>query len=154
MNIYVFKKFYLFIFREGKGGRKRGRETSMWERNIDWLSLTCAPTGDRTYNPGLCPDRELNRQPFALWGDAQQTEPHWSGWKEIVFTDFVFLTWFPPVLLGKERNMFECKVCPASSSMCVTLSTLIEQRAEIVNRNLYNGTRKHSWFHGWKQSGH
>ena len=25
--------------REGKGGRKRGRETLMFERNIDWLPL-------------------------------------------------------------------------------------------------------------------
>ena len=28
-NQYIFKRFYLFTFRERKGGRKRGRETSM-----------------------------------------------------------------------------------------------------------------------------
>ena len=28
-NLLFLKKIYLFIFREGKGGRKRGRETSM-----------------------------------------------------------------------------------------------------------------------------
>ena len=26
---FIYKRFYLFIFREGKGERKRGRETSM-----------------------------------------------------------------------------------------------------------------------------
>ena len=33
------KEFYLFIYGEGKGGRKKGRETSKCERNIDWLPL-------------------------------------------------------------------------------------------------------------------
>ena len=28
-KVWNLKRFYLFIFREGKGGRKRGRETSM-----------------------------------------------------------------------------------------------------------------------------
>ena len=36
-----FKRCYLFIFEEGEGGRKRGRET-----------LAC--------NPDMCPDWELN----------------------------------------------------------------------------------------------
>ena len=31
-------------FIEGKGGRKRGRETSVWKRNTDWLPL--AQAGD------------------------------------------------------------------------------------------------------------
>ena len=35
LKIYPFFKKVLFIFREGKGGRKRGRETSMCERHID-----------------------------------------------------------------------------------------------------------------------
>ena len=33
------KTFYLFIFREGKGGRKWGKETSMCKTNINWLPL-------------------------------------------------------------------------------------------------------------------
>ena len=37
-----FKRFYLFIFREGEG-RKRGRETPMCERNIDQLPLAPGP---------------------------------------------------------------------------------------------------------------
>ena len=30
----------------------------MWERNIDWLLLVRALTGDQTHNPGMCPDRD------------------------------------------------------------------------------------------------
>ena len=29
-------------------------------------------------NLGMCPDLELNPQPFSLWDDAL-TEPHWPG---------------------------------------------------------------------------
>ena len=43
-----------FIFREGKGGRKR-------DRNIDWLPSLRTPTGDQTCSPGMCPDEELDR---------------------------------------------------------------------------------------------
>ena len=46
----LLKRFYLFIFREGKGGRKRGRETSMWEiTSITCLSHNAHP---HTPNPG------------------------------------------------------------------------------------------------------
>ena len=59
INIYlIFKRFYLCIFREGKGGRKRGRETSMrgclsctpyWGT---WpATQACALTGNWTNNP-------------------------------------------------------------------------------------------------------
>ena len=30
-------------------------------------------------SPGMCPDWELNRQPFTLWDNSRPTEPHWSG---------------------------------------------------------------------------
>ena len=36
----------MLIKREGKGGRERGREPSMGERNINWLPLAHAPTVD------------------------------------------------------------------------------------------------------------
>ena len=39
--MYFKKRYYLFIFREGKGGRKRGRETSM----CGWLPLACPALG-------------------------------------------------------------------------------------------------------------
>ena len=52
--------------REGE----RGRETSMAERNMDWLPLIWTPTWDRTWNLGMCPDWELNPWPFGLRDDA------------------------------------------------------------------------------------
>ena len=40
----------LFIFREGKEERKRGRETPMCERNVD-----CLPLSDPSWGPGPKP---------------------------------------------------------------------------------------------------
>ena len=34
------------------------------------------PTGDLAHNLGMCPDWELNWQPFGLQGGTQSTEPH------------------------------------------------------------------------------
>ena len=55
------KRFYLFIFREGKGERKRGRETSMcgcFSRTPPlgtWPAIqACALTGNRTGDPLVC----------------------------------------------------------------------------------------------------
>ena len=52
--VRFFKRFYLFIFREGKGGRKRRRETSMCGYPSHALtgdlpaSRACALSGNRT----------------------------------------------------------------------------------------------------------
>ena len=47
-------------FRErGKEG-ERGRETSMLEKNMDWLPLIRALTQDQTLNLGMCPDQKLS----------------------------------------------------------------------------------------------
>ena len=37
------------------------------------------PTGDLACNPGMCPDWELNQQPFGLQAGTQSTEPHHQG---------------------------------------------------------------------------
>ena len=86
-NVFLYlKKYFVCQFLErGKGGRKRGRETWMWERNIHWLPLAHALTGDWAHNPGLCPDWESNQRPFALWDDAQPTQPHQAGPVQIYF---------------------------------------------------------------------
>ena len=42
----------LFILRGGKGGRKRGRETPVWERNIGSIA-SCMCLNDRRLNPKL-----------------------------------------------------------------------------------------------------
>ena len=36
-------------------------------------------TGDLAHNPGMCPDWELNWQPFSLQARAQSTELHQPG---------------------------------------------------------------------------
>ena len=41
-------------------------------------SLT-PPTGDLIRNPGMCPDWELNQQPFGSQVGTQCTEPHQPG---------------------------------------------------------------------------
>ena len=43
------------------------------------------PTGDLAHNPGMCPDWELNRGPFALQAGTQYSEPHQPGLKYIFF---------------------------------------------------------------------
>ena len=66
--------FLRFIFireRERCGGRETEKH--------DWLHSAHAPTGDRARNPGMCPDRESNQQPFGYWTMLQPTEPHWPG---------------------------------------------------------------------------
>ena len=65
------KRFYLFIFRVGE---ERQRNTNAQEHRL--VASPMPPTGHLAHNPGMCPDQELNPQPFALW---QPTEPHWSG---------------------------------------------------------------------------
>ena len=69
----LIKRFYLFIFREGKGGRKRVRETSMCG------CLSSYSTGVLACNPGMCPDWESNWWPFGSQASAQSTEPHQPG---------------------------------------------------------------------------
>ena len=66
---FLKKRFYLFIFRErGKGGRKRGRETSMCG------CLSCAPLLETWPATQACAlDWESNWRPFALQARTQST---------------------------------------------------------------------------------
>ena len=52
------------FFKGEKGGRERE------ERNIVYLPLICAPTGDQTRNLGTRPDQESKLQPFGLQDNA------------------------------------------------------------------------------------
>ena len=77
--------FSLFIFRErGKEGERKGEKH--W--CVREMSIGCfldAPAGHLARNPGMCPDWASNQWPFALWDDAQPTEPHQSGQERIAF---------------------------------------------------------------------
>ena len=72
-DIY-FLIFYFFIFRQ------RGREGERDEEKHQCVvAFGAPPTGGLAYNPGMCPDWELNWQPFASRSSAQSTEPHQPG---------------------------------------------------------------------------
>ena len=79
--IFFFLRLYLFIFREGKGGRERGREisvcsclsrTSYWcvRGNLWPATQACAQTGNGTRNP--CPGLSLLSHflPLSLLGTS------------------------------------------------------------------------------------
>ena len=73
-NKKMFKKKILFIFyTEEKGGRKRGRDTSMCGFS------RVPPIGNLSHNPGMYPDWESNQWPFGLQAGTQSTEPHQRG---------------------------------------------------------------------------
>ena len=61
-----FKRFYLFIFRERKGGRKRGRETSMCG------CLSCTPH----WGPGSQPKHVPQLATLWFTAGSQSTELH------------------------------------------------------------------------------
>ena len=121
----IFFFFYSFL-REGKGGRKGGRETSTWERNIDRLPPVHAPTrdwnpGDWAHNPGMCPDWELNPRLFGLQDNAQPTEPHQPG----LFLEFYFSI-YPsriPDSFGFSSYyiswLYFLALCPWSPHLCI-----------------------------------
>ena len=67
VTIFNFSFYILFIYfyREGAGGRKRGRETSIV------VASHVPPAGDLGYNPAMCPDRESNTA--TLWFAGQHS---------------------------------------------------------------------------------
>ena len=97
---YFLKDFiYLFSGRgEGKEKEKekeKERNNDVWEKH--WLVVSCSlPTGDLALNPGMCPDRESNRQPFSLQGGTQSTEPYQPGLNIL----YIFYLWIFSVMLG------------------------------------------------------
>ena len=61
--------FYLFIFRERKGGREG-------EKHQCVVASQGSPTGDLAHNLGMCPDWGSDWQPFDLQSSTQSIEPH------------------------------------------------------------------------------
>ena len=88
------KDFYLFIFRKGKGGRKRGRE--LYNTSLCGC-LSHAPTGDLASNPSMCPDWESNWQPFGLQSYTSQG-----------YILINFYHWFVLFLTSKALIYLEC----------------------------------------------
>ena len=75
--LVIYYYYYYFIF---KAFLERGREG---EREGGKHQCVVAsrkpPTGDLTYNPGMCPGWELNQRLFASQSGVQSTEPHQAG---------------------------------------------------------------------------
>ena len=71
---YIFKIFYLFIFRgRGREGEREG------EKHQCVVVSHMPPTGDLACNPHMCPDWESNQWPSGLQAGIQSTEPHHPG---------------------------------------------------------------------------
>ena len=86
MYFSFFKRIYLFIFRErGKQGESEG------EKHQCVVAFHMPPTRDLACNPGMCPDWELNRQPFGLQAHTQSTELPSQG--SDIFIIFYFKTY-------------------------------------------------------------
>ena len=105
---YIINLGNLFIFRKRGREGERGREILMWKKNIDRLPLAFTPARHQTLNPGMCPDWESNWWPFALWDDAQPTEPHQSGLNKC----FLNISWHVHVicLLWPSEDKYIIKV--------------------------------------------
>ena len=71
---------FLLILERGRGGeRGREREISVRVRKIGRLPPVRALPGDQTCSLGLCPNQELNPQPFGVWGAAPTNGAAWPG---------------------------------------------------------------------------
>ena len=69
----------LFIYFE-RGGRDGEREEEK-HQCVDACPMPL--TGNLTHNPGMCPDWELNQQPFGSRVSTQYIEPHQPGLKTV-----------------------------------------------------------------------
>ena len=79
----LFFKDFIYFYRQGKGGKKRGREISICG------CLSSAPYWGLGAQPTLVPRWESNWRPFGSQADAQSTEPHQPGWH--LFFDVAWL---------------------------------------------------------------
>ena len=71
---FLYKEFIYLLLEKGREEREREGEKHQC------VVAPHAPiTGNLAHNPGMCPDWELNRQPFGLQGGIQSTEPHQPG---------------------------------------------------------------------------
>ena len=77
--INFFGPFIYLPLERGKGREKeRDRNIDVGEKHPS-VASRMPPPGDLAHNLGMCPDWELNQQPFGLQASAQSTEPHQPG---------------------------------------------------------------------------
>ena len=64
---------FIYFLERGKEGEREGEK-------YQYAAASRMPsTGDVACKPGMCPDWESNRGPFALQATTQPTEPHQPG---------------------------------------------------------------------------
>ena len=83
ISFFYFLKDFLNLFLE-RGGK-------VGEKHQHVFASHAPPTGDLAHSPGLCPDWELNLQPFGSQPSTQSTEPHQPGLDAFDFFFFVFI---------------------------------------------------------------
>ena len=121
-EVWAFKKYFIHLFqREWRGGRKRGRKSS-----VCWC-LLCAPTSPAC-NLGMCPDWESNWRPF---GHRCGTEPHQPGLKFRLLRS----SWSNQVINKESSDL---------SSVCSVGSTQA-QGARVQKSGNYRNLGKASW---------
>ena len=60
------------------------------------------PTGDLACNPGMCPDRDSNQQPFGSQACPQSTEPHQPEQSQVLL-----LTNIHPLIFFQFTSLFK-----------------------------------------------
>ena len=77
--IYLFVCLCIYILKSSpkdmfidfrKTGKETKRETLMLVRNISQVPPVCPLTRDQTCSLGMCPDQDLNPQPFGVRNDT------------------------------------------------------------------------------------
>ena len=96
-SCYLFLKIFKLIFREGKGGRKRGRETSMCGY------LSSGPYWGPGPQPRHVPWLGIEPLPFGSQSSAQSTEPHQPG----LFVCFFLRTYTCTVSAPQKKECHE-----------------------------------------------
>ena len=54
---------------------------------LQLVAFCMPPAGDLAYNPGTCPDWELNQRPFGSQARTQSTESHQPGLTFCIFNN-------------------------------------------------------------------
>ena len=72
VGISYFFKDFIFSERGGEGEREG-------EKHQRVVASGAPSNGDLAYNPGMCPDWELNWQAFGSQAGTQSTDPHQPG---------------------------------------------------------------------------
>ena len=78
-TVSTFLRFCLFIFREGKEGRKREKHRCIHERHISWVRLACPKLGTRPETQACALTGKQTLQPSGLQASTEATKSHQPG---------------------------------------------------------------------------